>query len=1137
MKRCILFACFTVMVLFVGAQRNYAPNSVLASGKWVKIATDSPGVYKVTGEFLQKAGFSLRLPAASIRLFGNGGGVLPESNQVVPADDLRENAIEVVDGGDGFLDATDHFLFYAPGADQWVYDAVSGQFRFQKNAYTASSFYFITVASTGSGMRVSDLPLLSGHSQVVDAYDEHYHHELDSINFLKSGKEWYGEDFSAQPGRLATREFTLNLPDQLSGSRFSLHSEVIGRSFGKPNTIDVLVNGQQLFRHTTATQVGTLLEPYASVSKGSGSGTLGAGSLKISYLFTPGSPNAESWLNWFDLFFRRSLQWREGTQLRFRDLSSLGKGKSLFQIKSSNAQLSVWDVTDPAAPRRARTAAVGQDLQFVADCSELREYIAFGNGLRIPKLISDIPNQNLHALPAQDMVIVTDPALRIQAERLAVFHRTRDGLKVAVVNADQVYNEFASGSPDPTAIRNFMKMFYDRSKTSQQAGPGYLLLFGGASYVYKEKSKTKFNLIPSYQSLSSLDPLTSYVTDDYFGYLDDQDDINVGFPAPLLDLAIGRIPARNPEQAKVAVDKIILYHQPAALGTWRNGITLVADDEDDNLHLQDAEFHARTIEEHSPSSQIEKIYLDAFEQQSGSGGSTYPSVNELIKRGLDKGTLLWNYSGHGSSTRLAQESIIEKAGLPFWQNQERLPLFITATCDFAPFDDPGLFSIGEELLVGRSSGAIALLTTTRLVFASSNKVINNNYFRFLFQKNAQGRYPTVGSSLKDSKNFTVVSAGDFINARKFTLLGDPAIKLAMPEHTVRTVSVNEKAVGADTLQALNRYSIKGEVLTPAGLVATDFNGYVYPRVYDKAGVVKTRANDPQSKSVAFSAWTNPIYDGKVKVEQGRFAFDFIVPRDIELGHGKGRISYYAENGQVDANGSEEGIVVGGLGGKAKNDGEGPAIQAFLDNENFTNGGQVGVSPLLLVRLSDASGIHISGVGIGHDISAVVDGNSRETIVLNEYFEAVYGTGHQGIIRFRLPEMQEGSHSIVIRAWDVFNNSSTYTLRFVVVRQKEILILGFSNFPNPFSSATSFSVGLDGPLVGSALQLNITDLNGRRIRTIARTINDAAVRSFTIDWDGKDESGKRLQRGVYIAQLVARSREGKESRKLRKLIIH
>lgn len=1136
-SRFILFLLFG-LVLFAEGQRRYSPISVLSSGQWSKVSINHQGVYKVTASFLKTAGFPSSNPSADIRIFGTGGGVLPESNRAMIEDDLPEIAIEMFDGGDGVFDGNDHLLFYAPGPDHWTFDPQARSFVFKKNPYSDKSFYFIRIG-TGASKRVKEIPTPLNPTLVVSEFDEHFRHELDSINFLRSGKEWYGESFGTQAGKLSSRDFNVNLPGAVAGSDFMLNSEVVGRSFEKPNRILVQLNNQPVLEHSTDALAGTLLEPAASMNRKSGSGKIIGNGLLVGYRLNGGSANAEAWLNWFELHFRRSLDAQGLSRLAFRDLKSLSSStKATFSIRNA-AGFTVWDITDPLNPGKLKSSFAGTELRFINDVSTLHEYIAF-NPLETvsPTFEEKVRPQNLHAIGQQDMIIIADKAMYVEAKRLADFHAQRDGLKSLVVETEQLYNEFSSGTPDPTAIRNFVKMFYDRAGATPEVKPKYLLLFGGASYIFKEKQADRKNLVPSYQSASSLDPLTSYVSDDYFGYLDDNEDINQSLPAPLLDIGIGRIPARTIIQARQAVDKIIQYHGKSALGSWRNEITLVADDEDYNIHLNDAESHSSLISAETPVWNLEKIYLDAFQQESGTGGSRYPDVNAAISRKINAGTLIWNYIGHGSSSRLAQESILDKDMINSWENADRLPLFITATCDFAPFDDPGQLSLGEDLFVGRSNGAIGLMTTTRLVFASSNRIINNNIFRFLLKKDAKNGYPTLGTALTDSKNFTTVNSGDFINARKFTMLGDPAMKLAMPEYSVRSTTINGRIItkGSDTLRSLNSYTIEGEVLTPSGTLAIDFNGDVYPEVFDKPSLIKTLGNDPLSKVVNFSSSQHLLFSGKTRASNGKFSFSFIVPKDINFQFGQARVSYYAENGAYDAQGLDENLVVGGLGNPSQNDNTGPLVIGYLNNTQFVNGNAVNETPLLLVHLSDASGINLTGNGIGHEITAVIDDNYRETIVLNDYFVPESSGLLKGIVRFRLPQLSVGKHTILLKAWDVFNNSGVYTITCEVIKQDSIKITRLFNYPNPFYSSTIFSFNLEGASLGSVADLQVLTLGGQPLRSFNKTINENGLRSIEIEWNGRDERGNQLSRGVYIYQLTIRSREGKLTRKVRKLII-
>ena len=1137
MKKYPLFLALLCIVFITRGQRNYTASSVLSTGFWVKISTKGSGIFKISAKFMREAGFPSRLPSRSIRLYGNGGGVLPVSNSGSFQDDIMENAIMINDGGDRFFDGEDYLLFYVPGSDQWRYDTLDKTFLFKKNIYSNNAYYFITT-TPDDGKRVTTGTEISGATGVVNTYDYFYRHELDSINFLKSGQEWYGEEFNGGQASSSSRDFRIPLSGFLPGSNFIFHSAVVGQSIAQANTFSIFFNGKKLVDQFTAPLSGSNFDPIANMSEISAVGSLSEATLNIRYSFSGGSINAKGWLNWFEVFARRSLELSSQGQLHFRDIESVSQSKvSRFELRNAGQSTRVWDITEPQSPVLMPAVLNGTILGFVSDCSRLKEYIAFNpDAAMLPKLEGVVVNQNLHGIGVYDMLIVTTKGLIHEAKRLAQYHQQKDGLKVEVVDIDQLQNEFSSGTPDPSAIRNFLKMGYDRAGIDVQSRPKFLLLFGPSSYKFRDNGDEQF--IPSYQSESSLDPLTSYVTDDYFGYLDDEDDMASSFPYPVLDIAIGRIPARTLEQARMAVDKIIDYHSPTAFGKWRNDIALVADDEDFNLHLNDAEFHASLVNKISPSLNINKIYLDAFTQQSTAGGEGYPAVINALGSQINKGVLVWNYSGHGSSSRLAQETILDKEMIAAWQNARRLPLFITATCDFAPFDDQDQFSLGEDLFIGRRNGAVGLVTTTRQVFASSNRIINNNFFRSLFTTDSEQKFPRLGNALKEAKNFTIANTGDFINSRKFVLLGDPAMKLAIPEYTVVASKVNGSAIAieADTLRSQSQYTITGEILTPSGGRASDFNGYVYPTVYDKPSVIKTLGNDPQSKVVEFLSNINVIYDGKVKAEDGKFSFTFIVPKDINLQYGNAKISFYAENGRYDASGVEERLIVGGLGNEVVNDREGPVIKAYLNDTTFKNGDIVGETPLLIARFFDASGINLSRIGIGHDITAVIDGDRRNAIVLNEYFQPTISGQFNGIVSFPFPALAEGKHTIVIKAWDVFNNSSEYTIECIVQKKKEILVRRLINYPNPFSGKTRFLFDLDGPYAGASAQIDVFTMTGQFLKRISKTINEMDGRSIEIEWNGRDDSGDVVVKGIYIFQLLIKGREGQVTKKLQKLII-
>ena len=662
-------------------------------------------------------------------------------------------------------------------------------------------------------------------------------------------------------------------------------------------------------------------------------------------------------------------------------------------------------------------------------------------------------------------------------------------------------------------------------------------MFGDASFDYKDRLANNTNLVPAYQNNFSLDPLATYASDDFFGFLDDQEDINSGVITNLLDIGIGRIPAKNAEEAKNFTDKLEAYYSALSLGPWRNNLTFIADDEDGNLHFQDAEIITTTANTAGPVFNQQKIYLDAFRQESGPGGSRYPQANQAINNQVYNGTLIWNYNGHGGPRRLAEETILDQEIVNSWNNPGRLPLFITATCDFAPYDNPNSPSIGENILLRPKTGAIALMTTTRLVFAFSNRIINNNYLQIALQPDANGNYKSLGHALKDAKNFTYQTFGDIANNRKFTLLGDPALTLAFPVLKVRPTRVNGiPAATADTLSSTEKVTIEGEVTDQQGNLLNNFNGNVYPSVFDKPQTVNTLANDPGSQVAAFQLQTNLLFKGRATVSGGKFSFSFQVPKDINYQFGNGKLSLYAENGTADANGYFTNFIVGGTGTDNSGDREGPEIKPYLNDELFVNGGTTNQRPVLIIKLSDSSGINTAGTGIGHDIVATLDNDNRQFFVLNDFYQGDLNSYQQGTVRFQLPELSPGPHLLKIKAWDVLNNSNEAGLEFIVAKDEELELSHVLNYPNPFTTHTNFWFEHNKPGLLLQVQVQVMTISGRVVRSISRTVMTEGNRSAEIEWDGRDDFGDKLGRGVYLYRLRVTGPDKKRKEVLEKLVI-
>jgi hypothetical protein len=554
-------------------------------------------------------------------------------------------------------------------------------------------------------------------------------------------------------------------------------------------------------------------------------------------------------------------------------------------------------------------------------------------------------------------------------------------------------------------------------------------------------------------------------------------------------------------------------------------------------HLQDAEVVTNTVTAVAPVFDKQKIYLDAFQQESGSGGSRYPLVNQAINNQVLNGTLIWNFAGHGGPRRLAEETILDQDIVNNWNNTNRLPLFITATCDFAPYDNPLINSIGENILVRPKTGAIALMTTTRVVFAFSNRIMNNNYLQFALQPDANGRYRSLGDAMKDAKNYTYQTSSDITNNRKFTLLGDPALTLAFPVLKVQPVSINSIPVAQiDTLSATEKITIEGEVTDVQGNLLSGFTGNVYPSVFDKPQNVNTLGNDPGSPPTSFSTQTNILFKGKATVNAGKFSFSFKVPKDINYQYGNGKLSLYAEDGARDGNGYFTGFIVGGSGINTDNDNAGPQIKPYLNDEKFVNGGISNESPVLILKLSDSSGINTVGTGIGHDIVATLDNDKDQFFILNDFFQGELNSYQQGAVRFQLPEMEPGMHTLKIKAWDVLNNSNEVLLDFVVAKNEELQLSHVLNYPNPFTTRTQFWFEHNKPGLDLVVRLQIFTLTGRVIKTFQKTINTAGNRSNELEWDGRDEYGDRVAKGVYLYKLSVTAPGKLRKEKIEKLVL-
>ncbi|MCG3167361.1 MAG: hypothetical protein POELPBGB_03151 [Bacteroidia bacterium] len=1136
----------------------YASNSVLGSGNWYKIAVNTDGIYKLSYEQLQEMGMNVSsVNPKNLRVYGNGGGMLPKANADFRHDDLQENAVVVVGENDNSFDAGDYILFYGQSPHRWKYNSTSAKFEHTVNDYSDNTYYFIT-ADLGAGKRVTTLASTDQPATYsTNTFNDYAFHELDEKNIIKSGRQWYGEYFDIN----TAYDFSFSFPNISGSTPATIKVSGAGAcacGTGSSTSFNVKVNNGTSLNIPFQNITGVYTNAQASDGTGTMDFTANSSTLNVNVTYNKGGySTAVAWLNYIELNVRRLLS-MTGGQLIFRDANSVGPGNvAEFSMSNFSASVTIWDVTDPVNVRQQMTSTLGSTGYFRASADTLHEYVAFdGSSYLIPTSEGAVANQDLHALPQVDMVIVVHPDFLSEAERLANFHRNNviSPLTVAIVTPQQVYNEFSSGAQDVSAIRDMMKMLYDRA-TNDDEMPKYLLLFGDGSYDNRDRLDNNTNYIVTYQSAQSLSPTSSYVSDNFFGFLDSNEGVWVegcdSCNPHFLDIGIGRFPVQTIQEATTVVNKILNYEGIATVETnpslctaqtvsisspdWKNWICFVGDDEDNNQHFDQADAIAKGIDTTQNNYNLDKIYFDAFIEESTPGGQRYPSVKDAINNRVLKGALVINYTGHGGEVGWAHERVLEVADINGWTNIENLPAFVTATCEFSRFEDPARTSAGELVLLNPNGGGIALFTTTRLVFSAPNFTLNKNFYKHFFPVDGEP-IPTMGEVMRKTVNEG--TNGVIQNSRNFSLLGDPAQRLAYPVNNVVTTSVNGNPVGgtADTLKALGLVTVAGEIRDRQGNKMTGFNGLIYPTVFDKAATINTLANDPGSHVDNFKLQKNILYKGKASVTNGDFSFTFIVPKDISYSFGPGRISYYAYDGFTDATGYYENVVIGGSADSVAADAQGPQVNLYLNDDKFVFGGTTNENPLLYAVVSDPSGINTVGNGIGHDIAAILDENTNKTIVLNEYYQADLNSYQSGTIRYPFSELSEGRHTLKMKVWDVYNNSSDAYTEFVVSQSAELALSHVLNYPNPFTTNTQFMFEHNRPCADLDVNIQIFTVSGKVVKTINEQVNCDGFRAEGITWNGRDEYDQKIGKGVYVYKIKVRTPEGYTAQAFEKLVI-
>lgn len=1108
------------------AQTTSVTNSVLASGTFYKIAVPSTGFYKIDYTFLSKLGVDISsINTANIRLYGNGGNMLSENNAIPRPTDLLENAIWVNDGGDGKFDQGDFIIFYAIGPTQWSKDSANQRFIHQNNLYADSSYYFLTFSSS-AGLRIGNQGTAPTANETVTTFNDYATHDVDLANPGLLGKEWYGEQFGSNPGQPASQSFPFSLGTTADSVYCTLAlANVSGSSY---STFSVSLNGQLLTTKSFAAN--TQGDDPISETVSSYAVALNSNNATFNINYTPADYNSTGYLNYIELNMRRPLG-ITGSQLSFRDWRSVGPGNvAKYVVSGANTSTQIWDVTNPQVPVLMNGSFDGSNYTFTSNASYLHEFAALNStSFPTPSYLGTVANQNLHGSGQVDMIIVCYPGFIDAANALAEYHRSTDNYKVIVATTSQIYNEFSSGGQDLSAIRDFAKMFYDRAGNDSTQMPRYLLLFGGGSYDYKNRVPNNSNYVPTFESAFSHSNTDSYCSDDFFSFLDNNEYIENTNIVNVMDIGVGRLPARNATDAMNMVNKIQAYKSPQSLGPWRVAATFTADRSDDaGDHLEDADAMANNVEATSKNLYNEtKVYLDAMSVTSTPAGERCADANAIIDNQVYKGNFLMNYNGHGNPTVWSSRRILTADDYNNWNNLYMLPFMVTATCDFGQFDQPSYVSAAEQLVIRSTGGVIATITTTKASYATPNHELNIQYLSAQFQRFPDLHWNTFGDAFRIGKNVNYIAdtADSFTlaNYRKFVLLGDPGLQPDFPKYAVRIDSLldGNTLVRGDSVKALGAYILKGSVTDANNNLLSGFNGTISVSFFDKPTTVRTISGTNETYQVQ----DNVVYRGKASVVNGLYSLSFIAPKDINYSFGAGKISTYAQDNVTDAAGSDSGYVVGGFSDNPVENTTPPVVKPYMGDSLFIDGGIVGPNSLLFVSLFDKTGINVSGANVGHDLTGILDGNAAQPYILNDYYETMTNDYQHGYVSYPISGLPLGKHSITVRAWDVNDNYAEGTVNFVVTDGKQVQVQDLRNYPNPFKDETHFIFEHNQYDENLNVTLAIYNTEGVLVKMFEQSFLATNNRSDEIVWDGTDNAGGKLPSGVYICRMQIATNSG------------
>ena len=1113
-------------------------NSVLASGEWFRFYVEKSGVYRISKSFLSDLGFNVNADPRKIKIYGNGGSMLPLLNSTFYPQDLAENAIQFIGENDGVFNDNDYLLFYAEGVDNW-----NEENQTNSNLFATKSYYYVTAAGD-LGERIQNFTQPTQAATLnITTFDDYQFHEVDLINIVRAGRQWFGEGFNINN----VQEFTFEVPNAVSSSQANLNVTV-GSNAYNATTFKVESNGQLVGNiNLTALTAGSGTElTIASLPANTAIAASNTIKIKLTY-DNVGVPSSNAYLDNIILKSKRNLT-GYGKQFRFQynGTSSLS-GIASYQFNSANGISQVWDITDrynatnidnPNQNNFTFKALLGDDRKYIAiDYADLYSPLK-ENTTRVANqnLKGTIFKNNQGVFQDLDYLIITPAFLKPQADKLAAFHKNYSQLNVKTVTLESIYEEFSSGKQDIAAIRNFVKyVYFNASNPSKRIK--YINLFGDASFDYKNRIPNNTNIVPIYHALNSTSGgEASYTSDDFFGYMDPTEG-NIAYFFGGIDIAVGRMLVTTNAQAEEMINKVFEYNDLKSYGNWRNNYVAISDDSDKSsdasLQFRQNQLADRIVTE-KPFINIKKVLLDSYVQETSSGGNRYPKAREEIFNAFEKGALVFNYLGHGGEDGLTGERIWEKSDGQNLSNQYKYPLFITITCDFSRFDNPYRPTAGEYTYWNPKGGAISMVTTTRSIGQGSAEFFNDKLSEYLFSYGSN-QYTTIAEALRLAKNSNPSSSSNVV-----IYIGDPALMLAIPKPKIRLTKVNDLPVTGTIpdFKSLAYVKLSGEVTDENNNLLPTYNGELAINIFDKNIIKATFNNDGNSPPINFNTLGETIFRGNASVSNGQFEFGFVVPRDIKIPVGNGRISFYSKKNSeyIDNSGVDTAIKIGGINTLAAADTTPPTVKLYLNDQTFVYGGSTNSSPFFLAYLEDENGINTAS-GIGHDMVAILDGNESDPYIINDYYETELDNYKKGKLRYPFRNLAPGIHTITFKAWDVYNNPISAEIQFVVVSDDSITLTNVLNYPNPFVNYTQFWFTHNHPYEPLDVQVQVMTITGKIVWSKNQVVYTDGFLSREITWDGKDDFGDKIGKGVYVYKLTVKSTlTNQQSEKFEKLVI-